>query len=378
MTAISGLSSRPASISDALVGFDFAKLIASAAQLRPDRPALCDSALPDGLRLTFAQLDRAIQHSAALWRDLALPQDARVLIVAGARVAPVVAAFGALRTGLDVVLAPSHLLASEVADLAQTTGAVALCGETANGKIDIADIVFSAAALSSKVRYVAMLTETPIDGALTFDIKAMADRPVETPLPMVARKGAILTVGADGKPVSHSQHALMAATVDFISEARIGMRQPVVSTISVASFAGFIAGPLAGFMSGAEAYLHGPFDRQDFCKLLSSTRQSSVVIPAAIAQALIDDGLANGPEIGTLIALTRLETGQRLEETGGPPLQPPRDGSITLIDLFAFGEESLASKRRPGNLPSVVMAPASRPTSRSAPSSLEMRRANAI
>ncbi|MDH7796099.1 MULTISPECIES: AMP-binding protein [unclassified Beijerinckia] len=377
MISTPGAASHP--VADALVGFDFTKLVASAAKLRPDRPALCDSALPSGLGLTFAQLERAVLHSAALWRDLGVPQDARVLIVAGARVAPVVAMLGALHVGLDVVLASAHLTASEFVDIAEATGAVALCGEAANGGIDIADALFSAAALSTQVRYVAMLTDTPVDGAATIDIKTLRDQPVDRPMPMVARKGAILTVAPDGQVISHSQHALMAATVDFIAEARIGMRQPVISTLSVASFAGLVAGPLAGFMSGAQAFLHGPFESKGFRELLSFGRQANVVIPAAVAQAIIDAGLVAGPEIGALIPLMRCNENQHAEEACGPSLQLPRDCSLSIIDIFAFGESSLATKRRASEasalVPPATGRPVLKPLSFSSPQS---RRAGAI
>ncbi|HEV2571036.1 MAG TPA: hypothetical protein VGU72_04825 [Beijerinckiaceae bacterium] len=349
-------------VADALAGFDFAKLIASAAKLRPGRPALGDSALPGGLNLTFAQMESAVAHCAALWRDLAMPEDARVLIVAGARVAPVIATLGALRAGFDVVLAPSHLLAAELVAIAETTGAIALCGEVADGGIEIADIIFSAAASSAKIRYVAMLTDAPIDGAVAIDVKALANRPTDTSMPMVARKGAILTLTPNGDINSHSQHALMAATVDFIAEARIGMRQPVVSTLSIASLAGFVAGPLAGFMSGAQAFLHGPFDSGTFRELLSATRQANVVIPGTVAQALIDAGYTDGPEIGALIALTRCEENEHKENVSGPPLQIASKNSLSLIDLFAFGEQTLVTKRRPGETSPLIMPSTERPS----------------
>ncbi|OJY05524.1 MAG: hypothetical protein BGP04_09110 [Rhizobiales bacterium 62-17] len=342
-------------VADALAGFDFAKLIASAAKLRPDRPALGDSTLPGGLNLTFAQMESAVAHCATLWRDLAMPEDARVLIIAGARVAPVIATLGALRAGYDVVLAPSHLVAAELAAIAETTGAIALCGEVADGGIETAEIIFSAAMSSAKIRYVAMLTDAPVDGALTIDVKALANQQTDASMPTVARKGAILTLTPDGDVNSHSQHALMAATVDFIAEARIGMRQPVVSTLSIASLAGFVAGPLAGFMSGAQAFLHGPFESDAFRELLSATRQANVVVPVAVAQALIDAGYTDGPEIGALIALTRCEEGERRESVSGLPLQSSSKSILSLIDIFAFGEQTLVTKRRPGEASPLIM-----------------------
>ena len=56
----------PSGKQDPLAGFDFAKLIASAAKLRPERVALTDHDAHSANALTFAELERAVVHSAAL------------------------------------------------------------------------------------------------------------------------------------------------------------------------------------------------------------------------------------------------------------------------------------------------------------------------
>jgi long-subunit acyl-CoA synthetase (AMP-forming) len=143
MNADAGMASGQ----DPLAGFDFAKLIASAAKLRPERVALSDHDAHSANALTFAELERAVVHAAATWRDAQMAEGACVLIIAGARVAPIIAVLSALHAGLDVALVPSHMRADAIADVVRATGAQAICGEPANAGIDLAAEMFNAASL---------------------------------------------------------------------------------------------------------------------------------------------------------------------------------------------------------------------------------------
>jgi acyl-CoA synthetase (AMP-forming)/AMP-acid ligase II len=361
MNADAGTSSGK---QDPLAGFDFAKLIASAAKLRPERVALTDHDAHSANALTFAELERAVVHSAALWRDAQMPEGACVLIVAGARVAPVIAVLGALHAGLDVALVPSHMDAEAIADFIRATGAQAICSEPANGGLDLAAEIFAAASLAGSIRLVATLGDRPVDGALNIDIVDFKSRTLTHPPQPSARKSVVLTITSSGGIASHSQHALMSAALDFIAEARIGMRLPIVSTISIASLAGIVAGPIAGFMSGAPVILHGPFDSSQLGDLLTLNRQANVVVPAAVAPAICDAGLVAHGDFAALIVLHRhdedAEPNGDAEGVDLPVCAIPDSCTSAIIDLHAFGEYQLSARTRDRMEPAVIQKPNAR------------------
>lgn len=357
MNADAGLSSGK---QDPLAGFDFAKLIASAAKLRPERVALSDHDAHSANALTFAELERAVVHSAALWRDAQMLEGACVLIVAGARVAPVIAVLGALYAGLDVALVPSHMSADAIAGFIRTTGAQAICSEPANGGLDLATEIFAAASLAGSIRLVATLGARPVDGALNIDIVDFKSKALTHPSQPSGRKSVVLTMTGSGGIASHSQHALMSAALDFIAEARIGMRLPIVSTISIASLAGIVAGPIAGFMSGAPVILHGPFDSSRLTDLLSLNRQANVVVPAAVAAAICEAGLAVHGDLAALIPLYRHDDSAEAEGMDMAVCAIPDDCKAAIIDLHAFGEYQLRARTRDPAGPPVIEKPNAR------------------
>ena len=335
---------------DPLAGFDFAKLIASAAKLRPQRLALTDYGVDSAHALTFAELERAVLNSAALWRDARMPEGGCVLVVAGARVAPVVAVLGALHAGLDVALVPSHSRAHAIANVVRATGAMAICGEPANGDIDIAEEMFAAASLAGDIRLVATLGERPVDGALNIDIAGFKSKPLtQSPAPS-KRKSVIQTITNSGEIARHSQHGLMSVALDFIDAARIGMRLPILSTLSLASLAGIVAGPITGFMSGAPVILHGPFDSTRFGDLLAHNRQANIVVPSAVAAAIQEAGLIAHGDFAALVLLHRHDEHAEVDGDAIAAAQaifaPPDDCKTPIIDLHAFGETTLNGRSR--------------------------------
>jgi hypothetical protein len=200
------------------------------------------------------------------------------------------------------------------------------------------------------------LGERQVDGALNIDIVDFKSRALTEPPQPSNRKSVVLTTTGNGI-ASHSQHSLMSAALDFIGQARIGMRLPILSTISIASFAGMVAGPMAGFMSGAPVILHGPFESAQLSSLLTLNRQANVVIPAAVAPAICDAGLVTHGDCATLVVLHRHDESVDIEEADVPVCAIPATCTAAIIDLHAFGEYQLSVRLREAPQPAVTQKP---------------------
>ena len=341
---------------DQLASCELDTLVRGVVRLRGDRDAIGDTTGGDARPLCFAELDRRISALAGLWRDLGLKPGDCVLVAGGAVATSVIALLAALRAGLDIALAPLHLSTEEMLDFAHDTAAVALAAETAYGGLAPAEELLCVAAQAPLVRLVCSLGPGRVDGAVAADperLAASARPEVITP----TGEARILTRAHDGEVVIHRQRTLVAAALDLVTRARIGMRLPIITTIAPVTFAGLAAGPVAALLAGAPLLLHGPFASAGFAALLQRAGPAHLVAPAALLPALQRAGLAHAATRASLILVTRRDdasapaAGDMPDDLAGDPAQASAYAACMskpppIVDLLAIGETAAVAELR--------------------------------
>ncbi len=280
--------------------FDLDALVSGAARLRPERLALTDAT---NTTLTFASLDQQTSALAGALKDLGLQPGQRVLISAAATTRSVVALFASLRAGLDVVMAPLHLTTEELQILTHETQPSALLAEARHGDLCPVDALFVAAAATPSVKLVGSLWGH-VEGAADLDPALLDQRPR---LPSAGRTTMprLITRASDNTARSHEQRLLISAALDLVSRARIGMRQPVLTTLSPTSLAGLVAGPVATLLAGAPLILHAPFDSDIFLQAISDNAPLHLMMPLAMETVLFEAGCLDRERIRSLCVFTR-------------------------------------------------------------------------
>ena len=325
---------------DPLASFDLESLVSGAARMRAERAALCDSTT-SAQPVTFAEFDRRVSALAGFWRDLGLQPGERILLATGATATNVIALFAALRAGLDAALAPLHLDAAEMVDFACRCDAAALAAEAVYGESWPAEDLMGIASRAPRVRFVCSLGGGDIDGAVDADPAKLAASTaiIAGATPSASR---ILTRSPTGEIVHHKQRTLVAAALDLVTRAHIGMRLPIVTTIAPTTFAGLCAGPVAALLAGAPLILHGPFQSAEFSTLLRRWSPAHLVAPSALLAALRGAQLVNSQRLASLILVSRhpdlaSASASASDDTGE---------TVPIIDLFAIGERAAVPELR--------------------------------
>jgi acyl-CoA synthetase (AMP-forming)/AMP-acid ligase II len=309
-------------------------LVAGAARLLPDRPALLQSSSALAEAPSFALLDAQISALAAQWRVLGLAPGERILVFAGARAYSIVAWLAGLRAGLDVAMAPLHLPLDALMAATRRLGVAALIGEVHHGAAPPIGMLFAAAAGASSVRLVCSLGPDAIDGAVPLDPAALAST---APAPRRSGGGIARTITFTdtGTPVFHRQSTLFTAALDFVSRGRIGTDLPIVSMLPPSSFAGLVAGPVASLVAGAPLALHGAFEGRDFVGTLDALGPVHLVVPVVVANDVVAAKLAEREHLASLILVSRRAVGSSAAAT-----LPRCAASVPLFDLYAVGESA--------------------------------------
>jgi hypothetical protein len=115
------------------------------------------------------------------------------------------------------------------------------------------------------------------------------------------------TLGSKREPLFHEQSALLAAALDLVGTAEIAAGSQIFSTLSPASFAGLVTGPVASLLSGAPLTRFGPFDAAGFLALLDRIGANHCVFPAAILPDLERAGVLRQDTLASAIAIVREE-----------------------------------------------------------------------
>ena len=337
MIPVADIATAPAG---PLASFDLESLVSGGARLRAERAALADST-PDSQALTFAEFDRRVSALAGFWRDLGLRPGERILLAAGATATSVVAVFAAMRAGLDAALAPLHLDDAEMLDFACRCDAAALAAEAVYGESWPAEDLMGVASRAPRVRLVCSLGGADIDGAVDAD-PAKLDAPSEMNAGTAPGASRILTRSTSGEIVQHKQGTLVAAALDLVMRARIGMRLPIVTAMAPATFAGLCAGPIAALLAGAPLVLHGPFRSAEFSTLLQRWGPAHVVAPSALLAGLNSARLVGPQWLASLILVSRHP------DLAAASVDASEDGdeAVPIVDLYAIGERAAVPEVR--------------------------------
>lgn len=288
------------SSADPLASFDLDTLVTGAMRLRPDRMALADSS---GAHLTYAELDAVTTSLAAHLADLGLVAGEVLLIAGGARASSVIAMIAGVRAGLDVALAPLHLSPGELTNFAIETKAAAMAAEASYGELAPIGDLFAAASRAPCVRLVcnlgAGITDAggigagstggnQADDSVDLDLGRLEQRP--SPVGVRAPGLCKLIAWREDQVQIHTQQALVAAGLELLSRAHIGMRNPIVSTLAPIRFGALAAGPFAALLAGCALHFHGPFDAEAFVSQIGTDKPAHLVAPQVLAAALARDG----------------------------------------------------------------------------------------
>jgi acyl-CoA synthetase (AMP-forming)/AMP-acid ligase II len=254
--------------------FDIDHLLTGAARLRPQHNALSDT---DGAQMSFAQLHLSCNAFAAALHEAGLQSGDRLLVLAPARLAVVVALLGGLRAGIDVVMAPHHAAPDSIIALCQTLQPQALMAPSHWNDEDMIAVLFQAAALTRSVRLVASLDKA-YEGAALFAPDHLSPS-LASPHPTALTKAHIITCGKDMQPHRHEQKLLIAAALDYVSRAHIGMRQKIFNLLHPTSLAALVSGPIASLIAGATLMLQSDFEAQTFLHCLEQNGPLHLVAP---------------------------------------------------------------------------------------------------
>lgn len=283
-----------------LSAFGLDMLARGAARLRGERQCLSEAGPgASGDRLTFGECDRLTLAFAARARECGLAPGARVVVVAPGRIGAVLAVLGALTAGLEPVVAPAHLGVGALAFLAQTSSAAAIFAPTRYGDLDLEPIVLEATAHAPDVRMLGSLGPGVADGAIDFSPAALAGAAPEQLRPAPGdrppRIGFVLRPDERTPRATFiAQNALVGQALDVAAALQLAAGRPLISTLSISSVAGFVAGPVAALLSGAPLTLIGPFDAAALTALVDRHAPCALLVPTAAATGIAASGLCAG------------------------------------------------------------------------------------
>lgn len=266
--------------------FDLDGLLAGAARLRPHHIALRDL---DGAEISFATLHQHATTMAVSLSDVGLMRGERLMVLADARQICITAMLAGLRAGLDVVMVPSFIEADALTALCQILKPSAVLSCARFDKINLIDMVFKTAVHTRSIKFIGTLDE-PVSGAAHFAPEFLNTHHLILPAQGGTRP-CVISIAPDMSPHRHEQKLLIAAGLDYVTRAHIGMRQTIMQLLSPTSLAGLISGPVACLLSGATLALHAPFETSVFLSHIVKDERQHLVAPLIMSNMLSEAGL---------------------------------------------------------------------------------------
>ncbi len=328
-----------------LSGFDLETLTLGAGRLRPHQMALQDLLEQGDQKFNFAELNLHVDSLAWQWSMLGLPLGARVLISMRSSSLSLIGLLGALRAGLDVVLAPVHANAGSLAALARQSGALALASEPKHDQLNLTETLFAAAALASDVQLVCSLGAELIDDAVCLDPWLARDE-ASAPLPSHnIRRSQILTQDRSGNIHTHDQSTLVAAALDLATCAKISGDERVLSCLLPASFAGLVAGPVLSLLTGASLMLIPSFSTHVFARAFEGGERFHLILPGAATSMMVEAGVIDSSRLISFMPVTSLSSHDDGDRMGAPKL-PLNERWPAVSDLYAIEDRALIAEPR--------------------------------
>ena len=323
-------------------------LLSTAAENSPDHILLED----DGGAYTAAAVARRTRQLAAMMRLSGLSHGERVLVVAGAEAASLVAIAAALRGGLEPVLASCHIGPVDLAALAQVSRAAAVIGPSRYGDQHLGETYLTVAAVCPDIRGLMSHGPDLVDGAADVSsaaLDAMTDASEDS---AIAEMPTIATfAGPRAMPylVSHRQAALFTDAFSLVEQAGINPSRRLISLLAPSSLAGLVAGPYAALAGASRLVFHGPFSGRRFLRHLDAEPGAHLVAPAALGGRFGDEQAWPGISSLTLVS--------RLDGADAFVAPPPLAGDRPVVDLYAFGEDAVRAQRRRDGIAEAPLRP---------------------
>ncbi|MBO0755446.1 MAG: acyl--CoA ligase [Bradyrhizobiaceae bacterium] len=346
-----------------------------AAARRPRAIALMDApnreSFTDGAprQLTYAQADRAVSAIAGRLNRMGLQTDSVVGLQMPNTVESVLTFLGILRAGLIAAPLPLLWRSADVVTTLSRLGAKALITTTRIGSVDYGDLAVRMAAEIFPIRYVCGFGSRIADGIVPFNDLLTIETP--DPLPSVERAVnaaahlAVITwdVSENGLvPVARNHFEMLAAGLAVVLEGRIAQDATILSSLSMASFAGIALTVVPWLVSGGTLSLHHPFDAEIFAEQRRDHQCHTVILPGQVVARMAEGGLLAGRHgfgrdgLKTVIAAWRAP-----ERIAISPVW--RDSAATLVDVHIFGETALlaASRGSDGKAAPIVLGSVTAP-----------------
>ena len=245
-----------------------------------------------------AAVDALADHYCARFRDAGVSEGARILILGAPEPRALAAIVGALRAGLNVVLAPPGLDAGAIADAALRCKVTALAGPTVLGNLRSGERLFEAAAKVDEISLVALYGEGAA-GALALDAPLEEEAlPLASPAEPELLTIDVLDAAAVCAPLSQSQAADVARA--FLARAGLRPGQAIASMISLGSAAGLVGGAFAPLIGGAHIVWQAPFAALRFVEALDASAPAHLFAPASAVEALGAAGLLTPQRLASL------------------------------------------------------------------------------
>jgi hypothetical protein len=320
------------------------ELLLAAVERRPDAPALTDPPdryrFTDGppRRLTFAEVDRAVNALAAHLRACGLPLDSVIGLQLPNTVESVIALLGVLRAGLIAAPLPLLWRQAEAVEALSRVGARGLITSRLIGGVDHGELARLVAADLFSIRFVGAFGRNPPEGVDPLD-RVFAAPPPETELmgrsANPADHVAVVTFETTDEgvmPVARSHAQLLAGGLAIALEGRVQPMGGILASFAATSFAGLSATVVLWLLDGGMLSLHHPFDADWFSTQFEGERCLNVVVPGPLVGRLAEAGLFEEEDASKVIAVWRAP--ERRQANVAVRL-------ADIVDVLAFGEIGL-------------------------------------
>ena len=330
-------------------------LVHRAAQAHPEHPAIADA--PDRLdwtggaprSLTFGELDREIDATAAAYRALGLEEGAVVGLFSPNTVDTVVALLGGLRAGLIVAPMPLTWRSADIQAGLDLIGAKAVIAADRLEDAPLAEIVRDTAVNVFGVRFVLGLGDDLPDGVAPFAEVCDADGKLAEPAGFTADHVATITWTEGRKsapqPLPRSHNQWIATGLMHLLEGRIEPATVIASAFAPTGLVGIGAVLVPWLLTGGTLNLSHFRSLDGLAGDIAKAGARHAILPEPLVDAVAERLDAAGADQPAYTAVWRNGHG-----AAGARIASKRAS----VDIFTLDEWALVASLRAGERPSPI------------------------
>ncbi|MGL4438946.1 MAG: AMP-binding protein [Bosea sp. (in: a-proteobacteria)] len=294
----------------------------------------------DGENLSYADIDQRSRRLASLLSLSRLPERSQALIFVPASSEQLIAILGVLRAGMKPHLMPLSTTSAALQAWLDGAGPSVAIGTSCCGDIEPALMLRDAAARSFNARLVCAFGQNPPDGVVPLD-SIIASNTSLPPMPVVTSPADILTITVEtslGVRQVLKQTEIVSATVEIARLVRLSEDQRLLSLMMSPSFCALASGPYLSMLTGAEYLPLGLFSLSALWAGLSDGKQTTLVAPASIEEALRNAGIIGHESVGNVLFLHAAKPTRQDAIVGEPGrIFDLSSDSANALTLFARG-----------------------------------------